>query len=45
MLDAVELKGRCCVVALGIDTDEALLRLDRQHLADHSRLQPRLLKR
>ena len=45
MLDGIELKGRCCVVALGIDTDEALLRLDRRHLADHSRLQPRLLKR
>jgi hypothetical protein len=38
-------RAGCCVVALGIDTDEALLRLDRRHLADYSRLQPRLLKR
>ena len=48
MLDGIELKGRCCVVALGIDTDgvkhpaRALGRLDRErHRRDHAARQPR----
>jgi transposase-like protein len=47
MLDGIELKGRCCVVALGIDTDGvkhplgALGRLGRErHRRDHAAGQP-----
>ena len=48
MLDGIELKGRCCVVALGIDTDgvkhpaRAVGRLDRERdRRDHAAGQPR----
>jgi putative transposase len=47
MLDGIELKGRCCIVALGIDTTasstpRAVGRLDRErHRRDHPAGQPR----